>query len=107
MFMKNSAGLSPFLLFMSIMGGLKIFGVAGIFYGPLILGFVVIMLALYREEYSDMLKGNTDNANECAAALPASPSRTAAPGENDKPKADVSQRITAGKKRPENKNSGK
>lgn len=60
MFMKNSAGLSPFLLFMSIMGGLKIFGVAGIFYGPLILGFVVVMLALYREEYRDMLKGNAD-----------------------------------------------
>lgn len=71
MFMKNSAGLSPFLLFMSIMGGLKIFGVAGIFYGPLILGFVVVMLSLYGEEYSDMLKGNTEAPIEDMPVEPA------------------------------------
>ncbi len=81
MFMKNSAGLSPFLLFLSIMGGLKIFGAIGLFYGPLILGFVVIMLSLYSEEYSDMLKGNTDDAPESLPA-PLDASEPATAGES-------------------------
>lgn len=54
-FMRNSAGLSTFFLFMSIIGGLNVFGMLGIFYGPLILGFAVVMLSLYGEEYHDFL----------------------------------------------------
>jgi len=45
-FMSNQVGLSTFFLFMSILGGLKTFGMLGIFYGPLVLGFVVVMLSL-------------------------------------------------------------
>ncbi len=54
-FMRNSAGLSTFFLFMSILGGLNVFGMLGIFYGPLILGFAVVMVSLYGEEYHDFL----------------------------------------------------
>ncbi len=54
-FMRNSAGLSTFFLFMSIIGGLNVFGMLGIFYGPLILGFAVVMVSLYGEEYHDFL----------------------------------------------------
>lgn len=54
-FMSNQAGLSTFFLFMSIIGGLKAFGMLGIFYGPLILGFVVVMLSLYATEYREFL----------------------------------------------------
>jgi predicted PurR-regulated permease PerM len=54
-FMRNSAGLSTFFVFMSIIGGLHVFGMLGIFYGPLILGFAVVMLSLYGEEYHDLL----------------------------------------------------
>ncbi|MBQ4133741.1 MAG: AI-2E family transporter [Desulfovibrionaceae bacterium] len=55
LFMSNQAGLSTFFLFMSILGGLKAFGMLGIFYGPLILGFVVVMLSLYAKEYQSFL----------------------------------------------------
>lgn len=51
LFMSNQAGLSTFFLFMSIIGGLHAFGMLGIFYGPLILGFVVVMISLYSQEY--------------------------------------------------------
>ena len=54
-FMSNQAGLSTFFLFMSILGGLKTFGMLGIFYGPLVLGFVVVMLSLYATEYREFL----------------------------------------------------
>ena len=40
---------------MSIIGGLNVFGMLGIFYGPLILGFAVVMVSLYGEEYHDFL----------------------------------------------------
>ena len=55
LFMRNSANLSIFFLFMSILGGLKVFGLLGLFYGPLILGFAVAMLSIYAKEYSDVL----------------------------------------------------
>ena len=54
-FMSNQVGLSTFFLFMSILGGLKTFGMLGIFYGPLVLGFVVVMLSLYATEYREFL----------------------------------------------------
>ena len=55
LFMSTQAGLSTFFLFMSIIGGLKVFGMLGIVYGPLILGFVVVMLSLYAAEYHEFL----------------------------------------------------
>lgn len=59
LFMSNQAGLSTFFLFMSILGGLKAFGMLGIFYGPLILGFVVVMLSLYAKEYQGFLSNRS------------------------------------------------
>jgi hypothetical protein len=53
--MRNSAGMSTFFVFMSILGGLHVFGMLGIFYGPLILGFAAVMVSLYGEEYHDLL----------------------------------------------------
>ena len=53
--MSTQAGLSTFFLFMSIIGGLKVFGMLGIVYGPLVLGFVVVMLSLYAAEYHEFL----------------------------------------------------
>ena len=55
LFMSTQAGLSTFFLFMSIIGGLKVFGMLGIVYGPLVLGFVVVMLSLYAAEYHEFL----------------------------------------------------
>lgn len=46
---------SLLFLFLAVLGGIKAFGVLGIVYGPLILSFVGVMLAMYSEEYSDSL----------------------------------------------------
>ncbi len=54
-FMKDSARVSVFFIFMSILGGIKTFGMLGILYGPLILSFAMVMLTIYGEEFSDVL----------------------------------------------------
>jgi len=56
LFMKGEGGLSPFYIFLAIMGGMSLFGLAGILYGPLILGFAKIMLVIYEEEFRGELK---------------------------------------------------
>ncbi|MCG8531601.1 MAG: AI-2E family transporter [Desulfovibrionales bacterium] len=58
-FMRGSAGVSIFFIFLSILGGLKTFGMLGILYGPLILSFVMVMLKIYGEEYHHILSENS------------------------------------------------
>ena len=49
--MGGKSGLSPFSVFLAVMGGVQLFGLAGILYGPLIIGFAAVMLSIYEEEY--------------------------------------------------------
>jgi predicted PurR-regulated permease PerM len=42
-------------LFFAILGGIHLFGIVGILYGPLILGVAAILLYLYELEYSEFL----------------------------------------------------
>lgn len=53
--MKGEGGISSIYLFFAILGGINLFGIVGILYGPLILGIVHILLHLYEHEYSDVL----------------------------------------------------
>jgi predicted PurR-regulated permease PerM len=53
--MRKAAEVSPFYIFLSILGGINAFGALGIFYGPLILTFLMVMLKIYGEEYKDVL----------------------------------------------------
>lgn len=56
--MKGQANMSPFYIFLSIVGGVQYFGLVGILYGPLILSFAMIMLYIYGVEYQhDLLAG--------------------------------------------------
>jgi predicted PurR-regulated permease PerM len=45
--------LPPLLLFFAILGGLKAYGVLGVFLGPLLLSFVITGITLYRELTSE------------------------------------------------------
>lgn len=54
-FMKGSSGVSIFFIFLSIIGGINVFGMLGILYGPLILSFVMVMLTIYSDEFRDIL----------------------------------------------------
>jgi predicted PurR-regulated permease PerM len=53
--MRSGAKMSPFYIFLAILGGVQFFGLAGILYGPLILSFAMIMLYIYGVEYHDDL----------------------------------------------------
>jgi predicted PurR-regulated permease PerM len=53
--MRGENNLSPFYIFLAIIGGVKYFGLAGILYGPLILTFATVMLYIYSTEYRDFL----------------------------------------------------
>lgn len=53
--MKGKSKMSPFYIFLAILGGVQYFGLKGILYGPLILSFAMIMLFIYGVEYRDEL----------------------------------------------------
>jgi len=55
-FMREASRVSTFYIFLAILGGVYTFGMLGVFYGPLILSFVMVMLHIYMEEYADDLK---------------------------------------------------
>jgi predicted PurR-regulated permease PerM len=59
--MKGQAGMSPFYIFLAIIGGVQYFGLAGILYGPLILAFAMVMLFIYEVEYQEFLAGIKDD----------------------------------------------
>ncbi len=54
--MRGSAGMSPFWIFLAILGGVQLFGLAGLLYGPLIIGFAMVMLMIYEEEFQQYLQ---------------------------------------------------
>ncbi|MFZ2445193.1 MAG: AI-2E family transporter [Syntrophobacteraceae bacterium] len=56
--MKGKSKMSPFYIFLAILGGVQHFGLQGILYGPLILSFAMIMLYIYGVEYRDELTEN-------------------------------------------------
>jgi predicted PurR-regulated permease PerM len=49
--MRGEGRMSPFYIFLAIIGGVQYFGLSGILYGPLILTFAMIMLYIYGAEY--------------------------------------------------------
>lgn len=53
--MQGQAQMSPFYIFLAIIGGLQVFGLAGVLYGPLIIAFATVMLYIYRSEYHEVL----------------------------------------------------
>lgn len=63
--MRGEGGLSPFYIFLAIVGGVQYFGILGILYGPLILSFATIMLYIYAVEYQgDLLLGKGERGGD-------------------------------------------
>jgi predicted PurR-regulated permease PerM len=58
--MRGKDQLSTFYVFLAIVGGIKYFGLPGILYGPLILGFAGVMLYIYQVEFRRMLEGEEE-----------------------------------------------
>jgi predicted PurR-regulated permease PerM len=61
----NEAKISAFWLFFTTIGGLKVYGLLGVFLGPIILALGLACLAIYREIYlpqeKPVRKGKTSN----------------------------------------------
>ncbi len=55
LFMQGAADMSTFLIFFSIIGGLKYFGLMGLLYGPLIFGLTMVLLYIYSLEFETFL----------------------------------------------------
>lgn len=60
--MRGEGRMSPFYIFLAIIGGVQYFGLIGILYGPLILSFAMIMLYLYGVEYRGELLSDSKKA---------------------------------------------
>ena len=53
--MKGEGAISSIYLFFAILGGIHLFGIVGVLYGPLILGVAAILIYLYELEYREVL----------------------------------------------------
>lgn len=53
--MQGSAGMSTLLIFFSLLGGLQLFGLIGLIYGPLIFAITIVLFNIYDEEFREFL----------------------------------------------------
>jgi len=50
-FMRGQAQMSPFYIFLAIVGGLTTFGLSGLVFGPLVVALAIVVVEIYRDEY--------------------------------------------------------
>ncbi len=91
--MRGEAKMSPFYVFLAIVGGVQYFGLTGVLYGPLILSFAMIMLYIYGVEYEDDLllrdKGRLETMCEGQRTEPpASPDESGKKGSTEQVQED-------------------
>ncbi len=55
LFIGGRAKLPTFLLLMSILGGLQVYGFLGVFLGPVVLAILFTFVGIYREEYPSVV----------------------------------------------------
>lgn len=60
-FMKGGADMSTALIFLSILGGINLFGIMGILYGPLVFGIAIVLLYIYEAEFGEFLHHQDKN----------------------------------------------
>jgi predicted PurR-regulated permease PerM len=58
-FVGNRTKINSTVIFLSIIGGMTVFGVPGIFYGPLIISIFLTFVDLYHKRYTDSPIGDT------------------------------------------------
>jgi len=73
MIIGESTKIPVFILFFTILGGLQVYGVLGIFLGPIILSMGMAFLTIYREIYLSAPAQKTENDVPPAEVLSAGP----------------------------------
>ena len=61
-FVGNRVKINSTLVFLAIIGGMSVYGVAGIFYGPLILSIFLTFVNLYHKRYSGIYKSSKNRS---------------------------------------------
>ncbi|WP_261822970.1 AI-2E family transporter [Vibrio neonatus] len=59
--MQGSAGMNTLMIFFSLLGGLHVFGLIGLIYGPLIFAITMVLFTMYEEEFNDFLDKQDNN----------------------------------------------
>ncbi|CAH0527099.1 AI-2E family transporter [Vibrio hippocampi] len=59
--MQGSAGMNTLMIFFSLLGGIHLFGLIGLIYGPLIFALTMVLFTMYEEEFKDFLNSQ-DNS---------------------------------------------
>lgn len=54
--MQGSAGMNTLMIFFSLLGGIQLFGLIGLIYGPLIFAIAIVLFNIYEEEFHSFLK---------------------------------------------------
>ncbi|MFV0574352.1 MAG: AI-2E family transporter [Vibrio sp.] len=53
--MQGSAGMDTLMIFFALLGGIQLFGLIGLIYGPLIFAITMVLFKMYEEEFKDFL----------------------------------------------------
>ena len=53
--MQGSGGMNTLMIFFSLLGGLHVFGLIGLIYGPLIFAVTIVLFNIYEEEFQSFL----------------------------------------------------
>lgn len=59
--MQGSGGMNTLMIFFALLGGIQLFGLIGLIYGPLIFAITVVLFNLYDEEFRDFLSWQDEN----------------------------------------------
>ena len=54
-FFMQGASMSTVVVFFSLLGGLQLFGLIGLIYGPLIVAIALVLFKLYESEFAGFL----------------------------------------------------
>ncbi|WNJ96128.1 AI-2E family transporter [Vibrio ruber] len=53
--MQGSSGMNTLMIFFSLLGGIHLFGLMGLIYGPLIFAITIVLFNIYEEEFQSFL----------------------------------------------------
>ncbi|SON49588.1 AI-2E family transporter [Vibrio tapetis] len=59
--MQGSAGMNTLMIFFSLLGGIQLFGLIGLIYGPLIFAITMVLFNIYEEEFNSFLSKQDNN----------------------------------------------
>lgn len=61
MMMSGAASINGLVIFLAIIGGLQLFGLIGLLYGPLIISLALVLYRMYTQEFEDFLQQQDSN----------------------------------------------